>query len=101
MDIPLMRNDEQICFNGFSDDKDEEAGISVHRCVARLEKGIPNPKIRPVVDLPWSLSFVLSLYQNPTLAEPMLRMLFEQGGIACGLGTYRGVFGKFEVTQWE
>ena len=100
-EIPLMRDGEQIVFNGFTNDEDKLGGISVHRCVARLPKGIPNPKIRPVVDLPWDISFTLSLYKNDTLAEPMLRRLFEQGGIACGLGTYRGVFGKFEVTQWE
>jgi len=99
--IPLMRDGEQIVFHGFADDVDNEGGIEVHRCVARLAKGIPNPKIRPVVRLPWSISFSLTLYKNNALAEPMLRKLFEQGGIACGLGTYRGVFGKFQVTQWE
>ena len=100
-EIPLMRDGQQIIFHGFDDDMDKAGGIYVHRCVARLAKGIPNPKVRPVVKLPWSLSFSLSLYKNDTLAEPMLRKLFEQGGIACGLGTYRGVFGKFEVSQWE
>jgi hypothetical protein len=31
----------------------------------------------------------------------LLKKIFEQGGHAVGLGTFRGVFGKFRVTQWE
>jgi len=30
-----------------------------------------------------------------------LRNMFEQGGIAVGFGTHRGLFGKFMVKEWK
>ena len=99
--IPLTRNGEPIKFNGFEDDEDKEAGIYIHRCVARLDKGVPNPKVRPVVRCPWELSFNLSIYENDEFTEDLLKMLFTKGGIAIGLGTFRGVFGKFRVEEWS
>ena len=95
-DIPFFRNDKQI----ESDDK----SITVHMAVARIVKGklaVPNPKERPMLDLPWELRFSISLYETPELNEVLLRRLFEIGGKAIGLGTFRGVFGKFLVDSWE
>ena len=99
--IPLCRDGEPIVFNGFLDDKDIEAQIHVDRRVARLDKGVPNPKARPVVELPWDISFTLRLIKNDEFNETRLRQLFIKGGIALGLGTYRGLYGKFLVDQWE
>jgi len=99
--IPLCRDGEPIVFNGFVDDKDIEAQIYVDRRVARLDKGVPNPKARPVVELPWDLSFTLRLIKNDEFNETRLRQLFIKGGIALGIGTYRGLFGKFLVDKWE
>jgi hypothetical protein len=31
----------------------------------------------------------------------MLTDLFIRGGLAIGLGTFRGVFGKFKVSEWK
>jgi hypothetical protein len=70
---------------------------------AIVKKGtlsIPSEKQRPLLSLPWSLSFVIELFQNADLNEAMLRRLFEEGGIMIGLGTYRGVYGKFIVQKW-
>lgn len=101
-DIPLTRDGKPIRFNGFVGDEDKAAGIYVHRSVARLDKGIPNPKVRPVVRLPWELSFDLKIYPNADdITEDMLLRLFQRGGLAIGLGTFRGVFGKFVVESWE
>jgi len=72
--------------------------------VARIMKGklaIPNPKERPMLDTPWELSFNISLLETPSLREELLRKIFEQGGHAVGLGTFRGVFGKFRVSKWD
>jgi hypothetical protein len=99
--IPFMRDGEPIRFGRFIDDRDEESGCYVHRSVARLEKGIPNPKVRPVLPKPWTLEFTLILYPNKEIKEQEVFNLISEGGIAIGLGTYRGVFGKFEVIQWE
>jgi hypothetical protein len=99
--IPITRNGENIEFNGFVDDKDEKAGIYVDRRVARLAKGIPNPKVRPVVDLPWELSFTINLFKNDQIDEKLLKTAFMRGGMAIGLGTYRGLYGKFLVSEWS
>jgi len=71
---------------------------------AIIKKGqlsIPSDKERPVLITPWSISFQLTLFKNPDLNENILRRLFDDGGIQIGLGTFRGAFGKFEVTQWN
>ena len=84
--------------------KVDDAGLTVHYAVAKIMKGklaIPNPKERPLLDLPWELGFKLSLMETPELNEVLLKKLFERGGIAIGLGTFRGVFGKFKVSQWK
>ena len=99
--IPFMRNGEPIRVGAFGDEKDETSGLYLHRSVARLDKGIPNPKERPVLPLPWALEFQLTLVKNDAVKESDVRNLLVEGGIALGFGTYRGVFGKFEVTQWD
>lgn len=81
----------------------DNAGIRIHTSVARVKKGplaIPSPKERPVIDDPWELSFTVELFENRDLNESTLRKLFEEGGIAIGIGTYRGVFGKFIIKNW-
>lgn len=99
--IPITREGQVITFNGFVDDRDEEACIYVDRRVARLDKGIPNPKVRPVVELPWEITFEIALFRNGEVDETLLKTAFQKGGIAIGIGTYRGVFGKFVIKRWE
>jgi hypothetical protein len=99
--IPFVREGKPIQFGTFREDVDELSGCYVHRSVARLDKGIPNPKVRPVLPLPWAVEFELTLYPNSEIKEVEIQNLFEEGGRALGLGTFRGVFGKFEVVQWE
>lgn len=100
--LVLMRDGKPIVFDKFNDQEVcESSGVFIHRAVARLEKGIPNPKIRPVLELPWSLSFRLTLLPNDQIQEQQLKNVFEKGGIAVGLGTWRGRFGKFTLTRWE
>lgn len=101
-DLPITRNGEQLRFSGFGDDeKCPTSGVFIHRAVARLEKGIPNPKVRPVLDTPWEIEFRLYLFVNDQLQETQLKNIFEKGGVAVGLGTWRGRFGKFAVERWE
>lgn len=99
--IRLCRNGEPIKFGKFVEDVDKLSGAYVHRSVARLDKGIPNPKVRPVVSTPWEANFTFILYPNREIKEQEIINLFEEGGRAIGLGTFRGVFGKFKVTRWE
>ncbi|TAL13906.1 hypothetical protein EPN95_04430 [Patescibacteria group bacterium] len=99
--IPLLKGKEQIIFGKFERDVDSKSGIYIHRSVARLDKGIPNPKVRPVVPLPWALEFELTISPNKEIQEQEILNLMEEGGRALGLGTFRGVFGKFKVVKWE
>ncbi len=99
--IPLLRDGKPIEMGTPGADKDEKSGIYLDRRVARLDKGIPNPKERPVLPLPWSLTFDLSIIPNSEIKESEVRNLFVDGGIAIGLGTFRGVFGKFAIKEWR
>ena len=99
--IPFMRNGKEIQVGKFGDRKDDLSGLYLDRRVARLDKGIPNPKERPILPLPWELSFTLSIFPNKEIKEQEIMNLFTEGGIAIGLGTFRGVYGKFEVKKWE
>lgn len=96
LNIPFSRNKTWLTL--------DNADIKIHHSVAKIMKGklaIPNPKERPMIETPWELRFELSLLETPELNEVLLKRIFEKGGIAVGLGTFRGVFGKFKVTQWE
>lgn len=96
VDIPFMRNGKPITV--------DNSGVYIHFGVARMKKGalvIPNAKERPVLPLPWSLTFDMTLFTNPDLTESILRRLFDEGGLCIGLGTFRGVFGKFAIESWE
>ena len=94
--IPFLRDDKPIPI--------DKAGLTIHYAVARVMKGslaVPNPKERPLLDLPWSLEFDLTLIETPELSEQLLQKLFEIGGLAIGFGTFRGVFGKFKIEEWK
>jgi len=98
--IPFLRDDEPIVFGKLDNDLDKISGIYVHRQVARLPKGIPNPKVRPVLPLPWELSFTLTLWPNRMIQEQQIMNVMTDGMVAVGLGTFRGQFGKCEVVGW-
>jgi len=94
--IPLTKNGKKVVFNGkFNKD------IYIRHDVARLRGGIPHPLTRPVVRMPWELSFEICMFENEYFSETLLRNWFEKGGLVIGLGNYRPVFGKFKVEKWE
>lgn len=102
MFIQLLRDGKPLVFDRFnSEEIDPSSGCFIHRSVARLDKGIPNPKVRPVIPLPWSITFDLSLTPNKEIKEQEILNLMVEAGNAIGLGTFRGVFGKFDVVEWE
>lgn len=99
--ILFERDGSPIQVGTFNERKDETSGLYLHRAVARLDKGIPNPKERPVLPLPWAVEFDLTIYPNKEIKEQEIKNLLAEGGMAIGLGTFRGVFGKFEIESWE
>lgn len=99
--VPFLRNGKKIKVGTFGEDSEMESGLYLHRSVARLEKGIPNPKERAVLPLPWSIEFNLSIFPNQEIKEQEVKNLISEGGLAIGLGTFRGVYGKFAIDLWE
>ena len=99
--IPFMRDGKPVATGTFGEERDALSGIYLDRRVARLDKGIPNPKERPVLPTPWELHFTLSILPNSEIKEQEIMNLFREGGLAVGLGTFRGMFGKFEIAGWE
>jgi hypothetical protein len=99
--IPFTHQGKQIIFDKFGHPDDYDCKFYIDERVARLPKGIPNPKIRPVLKSPWELEFKIIIFPNDEFNEEMLYGFFEKGGIAIGFGTYRGVYGKFKITNWK
>ena len=100
--LTFYRDGEPITVGDFNKpDLDEKSGIYLHRSVARLEKGIPNPKERPVLPKGWTLSLKITLYANDMVKVSEVKNLLATGGVALGFGTYRGVFGKFVVNSFK
>ena len=99
--IPFLRDNKPIEVGKVEDDRDSLSGLYLDRRVARLDKGIPNPKERPVLPLPWALEFELAILPNKEIKEQEINNLFSEGGLAIGLGTFRGVYGKFRVDGWD
>ena len=95
-EIPFTSNGEPVKFSSFDNSR-----FYIHQSVARLAKGVPNPKTRPVLRIPWELAFQISIFPNKEFTEDALYDLFVRGGLAVGLGTFRGIFGKFRVSKWE
>ena len=99
--LPLLRDGKPITFGRFDTDVDAVSNAYIHRSVARLDKGIPNSKVRPVLPLPWALEFTINIYPTKEIQEQEVLNLFEEGGRALGLGTFRGLYGKFIVEKWD
>lgn len=99
--IPFIRDGKEIVFGKFVGEEDADSGVYIDRSVARLEKGIPNPKVRPVLPTPWELWFQLTLFPNRQIQEQQLLNVVTEGLICLGLGTWRGQYGKAEVICWE
>lgn len=99
--IPFKRDGEVIRVGKFGDSNEPESGLYLSRHVARLKDGIPNPVERATLPMPWELEFTLEIMPNKEIKEQEIKNLMVEGGQAIGLGTYRGVFGKFAVESWE
>jgi hypothetical protein len=93
-EVPIMDAAGPVIFQGFNDQ------IFVHQSVARLAKGIPNPKERPTLNLPWKLEFTVTYIPNEQCTENNLRAAFEYGGIL-GLGTFRPYYGRYRLASWQ
>jgi len=100
-EIPLTRDGEPVTWLGnFDDGADGPSGIILHHAVARLPKGLPNPKERPLILAPWEATFDVTLIENKWVAPSEFQWIVEQGMMLIGLGTFRGIYGKATV-EWS
>lgn len=85
--------------------RDKQAGLYIFSIAPRVKKGnlfIPMPKRRPVLELPWSLSFEIEVRPNAAhIDAAKVEGWLMMGGPCIGVGTYRPRFGTFEVESFE
>ena len=104
--IKLLRGNKPIILGnvGANDKMCPDSGCYIQHDIARLDKGIPNPKARPVLPLPWEIEFEIRIDTHETnkfANETEIANLLVDGGKVVGLGTYRGRYGKFDVIAWD
>ena len=93
-DVPVLCGNDPVVFQDFNDQ------IYIHRSVARLAKGVPNPKERPTLALPWALEFQIVYFANSHCSLENLRQALAMGG-TLGLGTFRPFFGRYELVKFQ
>lgn len=55
---------------------------------------------RPILTVPWSLTFTVSITDD-SVSSDLVHKMYEVGGLRCGLGVYGPTFGRFTVKKWE
>lgn len=93
-DILIEDDSGPVTFKGYN------GQIYINHAVARLPKGIPNPKARPTLALPWKIDFDVRYVDNKFCTLENLRQAFQMGG-SLGIGTFRPFFGTYELTEWS
>lgn len=93
-EIKIHDDDGPVKFVGWNDQ------IYISRHVARLARGIPNPKERPTLALPWRLDFDMTYVKNKECTLENLRQALSMGG-SLGIGTFRPYFGSYSMTAFD
>jgi len=101
--IPFMHDGKEVILNGFNDEM-----WYIDMTPGRTKLGTRSikqeAKPRPVLRLPWSLSFELQIVKTPMnekIDATRLYNWFTRGGLLIGLGTYRPKFGRFKIIEWN
>jgi hypothetical protein len=98
--IPFSRNGKPIIFNDFDGKScyvSEFAPCTKNGSLSVKQ----NIRKRPVLMLPWELTFNVLLFKNTKIDSTVIYNWFVQGGIQIGLGNYRPRFGRFQVKSME
>jgi len=74
------------------DDYDERSFINANKSRSLTR--------RPLITLPWSLSFYVQVTSNQFDADKV-KEFFIVAGLRCGCCAYGPTFGRFKVTEWE
>lgn len=92
--IPITQNGKQVKYEEF------EKKFEILHHVARINKAgtaIPNPKERPCLDTPWEINFGVQFIPSGDLTWDVMQQCFDYAGVI-GLGTYRPLYGGYQVT---
>lgn len=92
--------DNNIDFTGFDDNRFWilELGGRTKQGSLSIKQEV---KKRPVLRLPWKLSFSIDLVKNGIIESTKLYNWFCSGGLQIALGSYRPKFGRFEIIKWD
>jgi len=97
--IPFTQDNKQVVFKEFGET------FYVSQYAPRVKSGSlsikQNIRLRPVLRLPWELSFQITLFDNKLIDDNRLHNWFDRGGIEIALGTYRPRFGRFMVKEFK
>jgi hypothetical protein len=89
-ELILTRNGKPFHQDNFASD------FQIVHHVARLPKGIPNAKVRPLLPTPWACEFDIEFLPTPDCTWEVLVKMLQQAG-TIGLGTYRPLYGTYKV----
>jgi len=99
-EIPIIKNGKEMVFMGFNGDVYVHSSAPVTKASngSTIKQEVVH---RPVISLPWSISFKLTLVENEIFTLDKLRNYFDNGGLLVALGAYRPRHGRFYVKEWE
>jgi len=100
--INFLDDKGPVIFRGFEGSK--QFRIHLEAAVTKMSNGKvikQEARPRPVLMLPWSLKFEISLIKNDKIDPDKLFNWFSAGGMMIGLGTHRPQFGRFVIDEWE
>jgi len=98
--IPFQRDGKDIIFEGFEDENSLYITEFSPRVRGPDGSSIKtNPKKRPALKVPWSLTLSVTVVKNNKISTEKIFNWFQAGGIFIGLGTYRPRYGRFSVTM--
>ena len=90
--IPFLSDGKPIKFDG----KWNEV-VYIDERMARPSNTARVMARRPVITLPWTLEFTLTINETEFVTASRIKDWFARGGISVGVGAYRPMFGRFEV----
>jgi hypothetical protein len=95
----IVENGETVKFDGF------KHPLYIHESSPVTGSGnniIKQPaQKRPVLAIPWQLSFTISVVENDKINVQKLYNWFSKGGLMVALASYRPRFGRFVISKWE
>ena len=95
-EIPILSNGKPIVFEGTWTDQ-----LYLDTRMARPSATARVMVTRPVIDVPWSMAFVLRVVETKDVTVENVMTWLENGGLLVGFGAFRPLFGRFLVECTE